>query len=117
MKPEVFDGPDYRHKLVEVHRLGDIAVSVEVIGLREVLFRVGCGQHHHRDAAQIRVAFYLLKNLAAAFAGQIQIEQDKVRPDGIFVGTAPLEEIHSFDAVMNHTQIVNYATFFQSLFS
>ena len=86
MKPEVFDGPDYRHKLLEVYRLRDIAVSVKIIGLRKVLFGVGCGQNHHRNAAQIRVVLYLFKNLTAAFTGQIQIEQDKIWPGRIWPG-------------------------------
>ena len=42
-------------KLLQVHRLGNVAVGVEVVGLQDVLLGLGHRQDHHRNPPQFRV--------------------------------------------------------------
>ena len=69
VKPEMFDGSNDSHELLQIHRLSNIAVGVEIIGVGQVLLRVRSGQHHHRNAAEVRVVLHLFENLATTFSG------------------------------------------------
>ena len=73
------------HELLEIHRLGDVAVGVQVVGLEDVLLGLGGGQDHHRDAPQLGVGLDLRQHLAAVLAGQVQVQQDQVGPRGVGV--------------------------------
>jgi hypothetical protein len=37
-KPKIFDGPHHPNELIQIHRLRDIAVGVQVVTLEDILF-------------------------------------------------------------------------------
>ena len=75
-EPEDVDRLHHHDELLQVDRLGDVAVGVQVIGAQHVLLRLGGGEHHHRDGPQVSVALELLEHFPAVHAGEVQVEQD-----------------------------------------
>src|SRR5262249_55715067 len=49
-QPEILDLADGADEIVQFHRLGDVAVGVQIVGRKDVLFGVGGGHDHDRDA-------------------------------------------------------------------
>src|SRR5204862_2871185 len=99
MKPKMLDGSHYVHKLIQIHWFRDVAVSVEVVCLSQVLFSIGCSKHHHRYAAQIGIGFDLLEHLTPVLAGEIQIEQNEIRARRVGVPAPPCQEFTGLNSV------------------
>jgi hypothetical protein len=105
-EPEAVDRLHHDDELVEVDGLGDVAVGVQVVALQHVLFRLGGGEDHHRDLAQVVVALDLREHLAPVLLRQVQVEQDDVGARRLGVLALALEEIDRLDAVLRPVQVV-----------
>src|SRR5690606_3518943 len=77
-EPEILDRLDHVDELVQVHRLGHIAVRVEVVRAHDVLLRFRTRQDYHWYIAQRRVRLDLLEHLPAILLGKVEVEQDQV---------------------------------------
>ena len=77
---EVVDLADDLDELVEVDGLGDERVGMEVVAAEDVLFGLRRGQHDDGDLPQLRVGLDDREQLAAVEAGQVEVEQDQIRP-------------------------------------
>ena len=44
-------------ELFQPHGLGDIAISIEIVGAQDVFFGIGSGEDDDGDAPEIRVRF------------------------------------------------------------
>src|SRR5690606_25041085 len=60
---EVVDLADDLDEALEVHRLGDVGVRVEVVAAQDVLLRVGGREDDDGDAAQLGVGLELAEHL------------------------------------------------------
>src|SRR5215470_19945346 len=72
--------PDDCQEAVEIDRLGDVRVRVQVIAAHYVLLRVGRGQHDDGDPLQIVVRLDVGEYLVSGLAWQVEVKQDQVRP-------------------------------------
>ena len=79
-KPEVLDLFDDFCELLEVDRLGNVAVRVQVVHVDDVLVRIRSRQHHDGNRTEIGVLLDFRKDFAAVLARHVEIEQDQVRP-------------------------------------
>ena len=95
---------DRGHELMRVDRLGDVGVRVQLVTAPDVLLGRRRGQHHDRDPGQIRIGFDLCQDLAAVVLGQIQIEQDQIRPRRVSEGGSPVQEVQGLLAVAHDMQ-------------
>ncbi len=86
LNEELVDLAHRAHELVEVHRLGDVGVGVQLVAAQDVLFGRRGGQHHDRDEAQIGVGLDLLQQLPAVVLGQVEVQQDQIGPRGVGEG-------------------------------
>ena len=66
---ELVDLADHLDEPLEVDRLGDVGVGVQVVAAQDVLLGLGRGEHHHRDAAQVVVGLDLGQHLPPVAAG------------------------------------------------
>src|SRR3712207_9247788 len=66
---------------LDVDRLGQVAVGAEVVALDHVLLGGRRREDGDRDAAQLRVGAHLLQHLVPGQLGQVEVEDDQVRPD------------------------------------
>ena len=58
-QPEILDGTDDAHELIQVHRLGDVTVRVKVVAFENVfLGRRGC-QNDNWQPAELRIGLDL----------------------------------------------------------
>src|SRR5258705_3252062 len=73
----------HRDELLEVDRLGHVGVGVQLVAAQDVLVRLGCGEHHHRNLAQLLVRLDFLEHLPAVAAGQVEVQQHQVGPHGV----------------------------------
>ena len=62
----------YVKELIEVDRLGHVAVGVQVVRPQHVFFGLRGGEHRHRDALQVVVVLHLGQHLPPVLAGQVQ---------------------------------------------
>ena len=99
----------------QVDRLGQIALDVKVLGLEDVLVRAGTGQHDDWHRGQALIGPDVDQYLAAAFLGQIQVQQDQVGLRGAAVVTLAVEEFHGLFAVANQTDPARHLAFAQVL--
>jgi hypothetical protein len=58
-EPEILDQPNDVRELVEVHRLADVCVGVEIVRADDVLLRLRRGQHDHGDPTEVGVRLHL----------------------------------------------------------
>src|SRR5579884_2392295 len=63
LKPEILDGFDHVHEVVQAHGFADVAVRVQAVGLLYVSGCSGCGHHQHGNAFQIGIGLDLGQNL------------------------------------------------------
>ena len=77
---EVVDLADRGDELVQVHRLGDIGVRVELVAAQDVLLGRGGGEDYDGDVGQVRVGLDLLQDLTAVVLGEVEVEEDQVGP-------------------------------------
>ena len=78
-EPEVLDRFHYRDELVQIHRLGDVTIGVEVVALQHVLFVLRSRENDYRDVFQIVVGLDLSQHLSPIFLGKVEVEQDEIR--------------------------------------
>src|ERR1051325_1709818 len=114
-QPENVDRLHHRDELLEVDRLRDVAVGVQVVALQHVLLRLGGGEHHHRNAAQMLIGLDLLQHFAAVLLRQVQVEQDDVGARRILVLAALVQKLHGVDTVLRPVQLVIDLAFLQRL--
>ena len=60
-------------KLAAVGRLANVGVGVQVVGLKNILIRLGRSQNHHRYPFKLRILLDVGEHLATLFVGQIQV--------------------------------------------
>ncbi len=113
-EPEMLDRLHHFDELIQIDRLGDIAVHVEVVGGENVLLIVGTGHNHHRDASQVGVLLDLGEYLPAILARQVEVEQNEVRSMGRRMASFPPEEGHRLDSVVQDSHPVAHSSFSQS---
>ena len=113
-QPEVVDGADQRQELIEVDRLGDVAVGVEVVALDDVLLRRRAGQDHHRDAPQRGICLDLREYLVSGFPGEIQVEQNQIGPRRTSEAAFAPQKFQRFDAIADQRQTIPHGAFGQS---
>src|SRR5712672_1651289 len=114
-KPEIVDGLHHLDELLQVHRLGHVAVRVQRIGLEHVLLCLGGGEDHHRNAHKPLVGLDLLEHLAAVLLRQVEVEQDDVGLGRVLVGSAPVQEVERLDAVLDPVEVVVHLALLQRL--
>src|SRR6266850_8461186 len=114
-QPEHVDRAHHHDELLEIHRLGDVAVGVQVVGLEHVLLGLRGGEHHDRDALQRVVRLDVLQNFAAVLLRQIEVEQDDVRARRVAPFAAAVQEVHRIDAVLAPVELVVDLAFLQRL--
>src|SRR5437870_12055788 len=61
-QPEIVDSLDDFQELVQVHRLGDVAVGMKLVTPQDVLFSRQGGQDYHRDTLQSATQPNFFKN-------------------------------------------------------
>lgn len=83
---EVLDRFHDRHELVQIHRLGNVPIGVEVVALQHVVFVLRGRQNHHRDALQVIIGFDLGQHLTTIFLGKVEVQHDKVWAWGAGIG-------------------------------
>src|SRR4051794_39206581 len=105
-EPEVLDRADHGDELIELDRLGDIAVGVQVVGAEDVLLGLRGRQDHDRDAAEGRLRLDLLQHLAAVLLREVQVQQDQVGPGGVGVAARLPQEGEGLDAVAGHAHVI-----------
>src|SRR3954451_7463651 len=71
---ELVDLADDRDEPLEVDRLGDVGVGVQLIAAHDVLVGLRGGQYDDRDPAEVRVVLDLGEYLAAVAPGQVEVE-------------------------------------------
>src|SRR5207245_718379 len=98
-QPEVLDRLHHGKELVDIDRLVDVAIRVQVIGLDNVGLGVRRRQHYDRDPSQVGISLDLGKHLAAVLAGQIEVEEDQVRAHRVDVFALPPQKGDRLDAV------------------
>src|SRR5947207_1377965 len=114
-EPEDIDRAHHHDELLEVDRLGHIAVGVQVVGAQHVFFRLRGGEHHHGNALQRLVGLDVLQHLAAVLLRQVEVEQDDVRARRVRVLAAAVEKLHRLDAVLAPVELVVDLAFLQRL--
>src|SRR5687768_3771424 len=112
-EPEDVDGLHHHHELLEVYRLGDVAVRVQVVGAQHVFLGLGGGEHHHRVALQVAVGLDLLEHLAPVLLRQVEVEQDDVGPRHVLVLALLAQELHRLDPVLDGVQVAVHLAFAQ----
>src|SRR6266852_8459462 len=98
-QPEVLDRLHHGEELVDIDRLVDVAIRVQVIRLDDVGLGVRRRQHHDRNPSQVGIFLDLGKHLAAVLAGQIEVEEDQVRAHRVDVFALPPQKGDRLDAV------------------
>ena len=108
---------DNVEKIVKVNRLADETIGMQVITFHDIGLCVGSSQNHDGDASEFRVAFDLLQHFSSVPFGEVEVEQNEVRP--WFAGVRPLvfQEIQCFDAIGNYFQGDVFFSCFESLLS
>src|ERR1700722_757477 len=114
-QPEALDGAHDGDELLEIDRLGDVAIGVQLVALDDVVLGFRGGEHHHRNDAQPRIGFHLAQHLAAVLARQVEIEKDQVGRRGVGMNALALEERQRFNAVLGVMEIVADLAFAQCL--
>jgi hypothetical protein len=92
---ELVDLADRPHELIDVDRLCDVGVGVQLVALEDVFLRGGGGEHDHGDVAEVGVGLDLLEQLAAVVLGQIQVEQDQVGLGRVGVGAPLVQKVQT----------------------
>src|SRR5204862_7180044 len=92
-EPEVLDGAHDAHELIEIDRLGDVTVGVEVVARQDVLVGVGRGQHDHGNPAKVLIVLDLGKDLLAVEPWEVEIEEDEIGAGSGGVFASAVEEI------------------------
>jgi hypothetical protein len=82
-KPEILDGPHHLDELVDTDGFLDVAIGMKVVTLEDVLFGIGNGNHGDGNAFQERIALDVLQDLPAVLLGQVEIQEDYIRPGGL----------------------------------
>src|SRR5712692_2588038 len=82
-QPEVLDGLDDRDELLDIQRLRDVGVGLEVVGPGDIGLRPGGAQDHDRNPAEILVSLDLCQDFAAVLARQVEVEQDEIGSAGV----------------------------------
>src|SRR6267143_3485430 len=114
-KPEIVDGLHHLDELLQIHRLGHVAVRMQCVGLEHVLLGLRRGQNHDRNAHKPLVGLDLLEHLAAVLLRQVEVEQDDVGLGRVLVGSAPVQEVERLDAVLDPVEVVVHLALLQRL--
>jgi len=78
-----------------------------------VLVGIRGGEDDDGDANERGVSFDIMDDFAAAFFGQVQVEDDKVRATDMGISAAAEKEIHRICAVINHIEVMAEAGLFE----
>src|SRR5688572_188022 len=108
-EPELLDRPDHGLEAVEVDRLHDVAVRVEVVALYDVAGGVRGSEDDDGDAAQPFVLLHLGQDAPAVLSGEVEIEEDEVGPRRLGVNPLPTEEPHCLHPVLGHVEAARHA--------
>jgi hypothetical protein len=97
--------------LGKIDGFGDVAVGVEMVGVKDVFVRLGGGKDYNGDPSEIEVVFDFGENFAAIFAGKVQVEEDQVGARGVseFAFLAKIGE--GFNAIGDPTHVMGNARF------
>src|SRR5712692_10871806 len=105
-QPEVLDGLDHGDELLDIQRLGDVSVGVEVIGAGDIGRCLGGGQDDDGNPPEILVALDLCQDVTAVLARQVEVEQDEIGPDGAGERVLSPEVSERLDAIGHDMQPV-----------
>ena len=114
-KPERVDGADDAAETVEIHRLGDEAVGLLLVGAGDVAFGVRGGNHQHGNRLEVGVALDFAQHRAAVRARQVEIEHDDIRPRRGAVAATPAEVVDRVVAVLGGVKAAVDARLLQRL--
>jgi len=64
--------------MVQIHRLGDVTVGVQIVSPQDVLLSLGSGKHYHRDSLELRIPLDYGQYFPPVSPWQIQIQEDQV---------------------------------------
>src|SRR6202163_3004090 len=102
--PEIIDALHEDFERVQLHGFGEVAICVELIGFRDVCFRVGSGEDHCWDRFQAVVTLDLSQDLATIDFRKVQVQQDDVRPRGVSLRPLAPQKGHGLQTVGRHMQ-------------
>jgi hypothetical protein len=101
-EPVLLNVGDEFDAFVELDRFDQVIVRAEPVTCLDVFIAVGGGEDNNRDVAKSLSGFYLGEDFEAAFAWQVEVEEDEVRPRGAAgagVFAALEEEVEGFFAI------------------
>ena len=78
-QPEIVDALHQALERVELHRLAEVAVRLELVALDDVRLRLRGGQDDRRNRLQALVLLDVRQHLAAVHLGQVEVQQDEIR--------------------------------------
>src|SRR5713226_1198098 len=105
-QPEVLDRLDHGNQLLDIQRLGDVAVGVEVVSAGDVCLCLGGGQDDDGNPTEIHVPLDLRQDFAAVLARHVEVEQDEIGPGGAGERILSPEVGERLDAVGHDVQPV-----------
>src|ERR1700685_56296 len=91
-EPKIGDTPYKIFEFVQLHRLDEVAIRLELIAFRNIHLRVGSSQDDGRNRFQTFVLLNARQNLAAVHFWEVQIQEDKIRARGINVDPLALQK-------------------------
>lgn len=110
------NGLDDLDHVIEVRRLGDVAICTQFVGMADVILGLGTGEDDDGDEFQILVESDFLQDFAAIFSGHVDVHQDEVglgcagkfsgavqkfeRLDAVTCGADPIAEVCTFQRLL-----------------
>jgi len=92
------------HELIQVDRFGDVAVGVQIVAFKDVLFITGSGQHHHWNPSEVFIMLDFFQHFTPVFSGEVQIEQNNIRAGRILIRWLAAQESQRFYPIVNDIQ-------------
>src|SRR5713226_4611655 len=104
-QPEIIDALHQALEGVQLHRLAEVAVRLELIAFQNIRLRFGGSQDHYGDRFQALIILDVSQNLAAIHFGQVEIQQDKIWTRGMGVGSLLPQKGHGLHTVGSDVQL------------
>ena len=88
---------------------------MQIVGVQNVLFGPGGGQHDHRDAPQSFILLDLGEHFAAILFGQVQVQQNQIGTGATGILALPAQKAQGRHPILDHVQGVEHFGLFERL--